>query len=168
MLRGTVFFAAPLGVGRRFVAPHVPEFKDSYPQIDIRLRLSDRKIDVVSEGLDMAFHLGTLEDSTLKMRLVAECPRILCAAPSYIARRGDPGTGEAMVRDRHDCLNLRFPGAPEFQWTLRTPEGPRRFEVAGPFETVRAGAVTGTFGGRAFTTETVGSVFLGGWPNVLS
>ena len=143
MLRGTVFVAAPLGVGRRFVAPHVPEFKDSYPQIDIRLRLSDRKIDVVSEGLDMAFHLGTLEDSTLKMRLVAECPRILCAAPSYIARRGDPGTGEAMVRDRHDCLNLRFPGAPEFQWTLRTPEGPRRFEVAGPFETDDGDVLTG-------------------------
>lgn len=134
-LRGTIFVAAPLGVGRRFIAPHVPPFKDDYPQIDVRLRLSDRKIDVVGEGLDMAFHMGALDDSTLKLRVVADCPRVLCAAPAYVARRGMPADGEALVRDRHDCLNLRFPGAREFQWTLVTPEGPKRYEVTGPFET---------------------------------
>ncbi|MCX8508869.1 MAG: substrate binding domain-containing protein, partial [Rhodobacteraceae bacterium] len=100
-----------------------------------RLRLSDRKIDVVAEGLDMAFHMGALDDSTLKLRVLADCPRVLCAAPAYIARRGDPVDGEALVRDRHECLNLRFPGAREFQWTLMTGEGPRKFEVNGPFET---------------------------------
>jgi DNA-binding transcriptional LysR family regulator len=61
--RGTVFVAAPLGLGRRLIAPHVPAFKDAWPQIDVRLRLSDRVIDVTAEGLDMAFHLGVLEDS---------------------------------------------------------------------------------------------------------
>ncbi|MCT8329818.1 LysR family transcriptional regulator [Albidovulum sediminis] len=142
-LRGTIFVAAPLGVGRRFIAPHVPAFKDEYPQIDVRLRLSDRTIDVIGEGLDMAFHLGLLEDSTLKMRLVADCPRILCAAPSYIVRRGSPADGEALIRDGHACLNLRFPGAREFQWTLITREGPRRFEVSGPFETDDGDVLTG-------------------------
>ena len=132
--RGTIFLAAPLGVGRRFVAPHVPAFKAEWPLIDIRLRLSDRNVDVTAEGLDVAFHLGILEDSTLKMRLVADCPRVLCAAPAYVARRGMPADGAALVNDRHDCLNLRFPGAREFQWTLTTPEGPRRFEITGPFE----------------------------------
>jgi DNA-binding transcriptional LysR family regulator len=132
--RGSLFVAAPLGVGRRFIAPHIPAFKAEYPQIDLRLRLSDRTIDVTAEGLDMAFHLGRLEDSTLKVRLVADCPRLLCASPAYVARRGMPADGEALVRDRHDCLNLRFPGAKEFQWTLQTPEGPRRYEIAGPFE----------------------------------
>ena len=83
----------------------------------------------------MAFHMGALDDSTLKLRVVADCPRVLCAAPAYVARRGDPGDGESLVRDKHDCLNLRFPGAREFQWTLVTPEGPKRFEVTGPFET---------------------------------
>ncbi|MEZ5779097.1 MAG: LysR family transcriptional regulator [Paracoccaceae bacterium] len=142
-LRGTVFVAAPLGVGRRFIAPHVPEFKDEFPQIDVRLRLSDRTIDVVGEGLDMAFHLGRLEDSTLKMRQVAECRRILCASPEYIARRGDPGTGEKLVADRHDCLLLRFPGAREFQWAMITPEGPKRYDVTGPFETDDGDVLTG-------------------------
>jgi DNA-binding transcriptional LysR family regulator len=142
-LRGTVFVAAPLGIGRRFIAPHVPSFKDEYPQIDVRLRLSDRVIDVTAEGLDMAFHLGTLDDSTLKLRSVADCPRLLCAAPAYIERRGDPVDGQALVQDKHDCLNLRFPGAREFQWTLVTPEGPRRFEVNGPFETDDGDVLTG-------------------------
>jgi len=133
--RGTIFVAAPLGVGRRFIAPLIPLFKDLYPQIDVRLRLSDRVIDVTGEGIDVAFHLGLLDDSTLKVRLIADCPRLLCAAPAYIARRGNPADGEALVTDRHDCLNLRFPGAKEFQWTLQTSDGPRRHEITGPFET---------------------------------
>lgn len=141
--RGTIFVAAPLGIGRRFIAPHVPAFKDLYPQIDVRLRLSDRVIDVTAEGLDVAFHLGILDDSTLKVRLIADCPRVLCAAPAYVARRGMPADGAALVAERHECLNLRFPGAKEFQWTLRTPEGPRRFEIAGPFESDDGDVLTG-------------------------
>jgi DNA-binding transcriptional LysR family regulator len=141
--RGTIFVSAPLGMGRRFVAPHVPAFKDLYPQIDVRLRLSDRGVDLTAEGIDVAFHLGLLEDSTLKVRLIADCPRILCAAPAYIARRCDPADGRALVEDRHDCLNLRYPGAKEFQWTLTTPEGPRRFEISGPFESDDGDVLTG-------------------------
>lgn len=141
--RGTIFVSAPLGVGRRFVAPHVPVFKDLYPLIDVRLRLSDRNIDVTGEGLDVAFHLGLLDDSTLKVQVIAECPRVLCASPAYIARRGMPADGTALVQDRHDCLNLRFPGAKEFQWALQTPEGVRRFEIAGPFESDDGDVLTG-------------------------
>ncbi|WP_225029482.1 LysR family transcriptional regulator [Xinfangfangia pollutisoli] len=141
--RGTILVAAPLGIGRRLIAPQVPAFKDLYPQIDVRLRLSDRVIDVVGEGIDVAFHLGLLEDSSLKVRLIADCPRVLCAAPSYIAKRGLPADGAALIEARHDCLNLRFPGAKEFQWTLATPEGPRRFEVQGPFESDDGDVLTG-------------------------
>lgn len=132
--RGTILVAAPLGIGRRLIAPQVPAFKDLYPQIDVRLRLSDRVIDVVGEGIDVAFHLGLLEDSSLKVRLIADCPRVLCAAPSYIAKRGLPADGAALIEARHDCLNLRFPGAREFQWTLQTPDGIQKFDIAGPFE----------------------------------
>jgi DNA-binding transcriptional LysR family regulator len=141
--RGTLFVAAPLGMGRRLIAPHVPVFKDENPEIELRLRLSDRGIDVTAEGLDMAFHLGTLEDSALKMRVIAECPRILCAAPAYIARRGTPADGAALVRERHDCLNLRYPGAREFQWTLQSPDGPQRYKIAGPFESDDGDVLTG-------------------------
>lgn len=130
--RGVIFVAAPLGLGRRFIAPNIPAFSALYPQIDIRLRLSDRVIDLTAEGLDVAFHLGQLEDSTLKVRQIADCPRLLCAAPAYVAARGMPQSAEDLAA--HACLNLRFPGAKEFQWTLQTADGPRRFEISGPFE----------------------------------
>ncbi|NNF71386.1 MAG: LysR family transcriptional regulator [Rhodobacteraceae bacterium] len=132
--RGSLFVAAPLGVGRRFIAPGVPAFKAQYPEIDVRLRLSDRKIDLTAEGLDVGLFLGQPEDSNLRIRKLADCPRVLCAAPDYVARRGNPRDGAALVADKHDCLNLRFPGAPEFRWTLETPAGPERFNVTGPFE----------------------------------
>ncbi|KAF0174126.1 MAG: LysR family transcriptional regulator [Rhodobacteraceae bacterium] len=141
--RGTIFVSAPLGVGRRFIAPQVPVFKEMYPQIDVRLRLSDRVIDVTAEGLDVAFHLGMLDDSTLKVRLITDCPRVLCAAPAYVARRGMPADGAALVAEKHDCLNLRFPGAKEFQWALQTTDGVRRFEITGPFESDDGDVLTG-------------------------
>lgn len=132
--RGSLFVAAPLGVGRRLIAPQVPTFLAQYPEIDLRLRLSDRKVDLTTEGLDLAFFLGQPEDSTLRIRKIAECRRILCASPEYIAQRGAPQNGDALVQDKHDCLNLRFPGASEFQWTLTTSDGPRRFAVSGRYE----------------------------------
>jgi DNA-binding transcriptional LysR family regulator len=132
--RGVLFVGAPLGVGRRFVAPNLPDFKALYPQIELRLRLSDRILDVAAEGLDVALHLGRPEDSGLKMRVIAEAPRVICAAPAYVARRGMPVDGAALVREGHDCLNLRYPGAKEFQWTLRTPAGLQKFDISGPFE----------------------------------
>ncbi|MDJ0629642.1 MAG: LysR family transcriptional regulator [Rhodobacter sp.] len=130
--KGTVFVSAPLHLGRTHIAPAVPEFKDLYPLIDIRLRMSDRVVDVTAEGLDLAFHIGPLEDSDLKIRVIANLPRCLCAAPAYTAARGGPETGDDLAD--HDCLNLRFPGAREFQWTLQTPDGTRRYDISGPFE----------------------------------
>ncbi|MEE9388300.1 MAG: LysR family transcriptional regulator [Paracoccaceae bacterium] len=132
--KGTIFVAAPLRIGRRFIAPAVPNFKDQYPLIDVRLRLSDRSINVTAEGLDLAFHLGNLEDSNLKVRVIAQCPRLLCASPSYIKHRGNPADGAALIAQKHDCLNLRFPGAKEYRWSLVTDEGPEKFNVSGPFE----------------------------------
>ncbi|WP_306005941.1 LysR family transcriptional regulator [Aquicoccus porphyridii] len=132
--RGTIHVAAPLGIGRRLIAPLVPAFKRDYPLINIRLRLSDRKLDLTAEGLDIVFFLGQPEDSSLRIRKIADCPRLLCAAPSYLQNRGDPETPQDLVTGLHDCLNLRYPGAPEFQWPLETPEGIKRFAVTGPFE----------------------------------
>lgn len=141
--RGTLFVAAPLGIGRRLIAPAVPQFKALYPEIDIRLRLSDRVVDVMGEGLDLAFHLGPLGDSDLKIRMIADCARLLCAAPSYIAARGMPKDGEDLIAAGHDCLNLRFPGAREFRWSLQTATGPRAYAVSGPMESDDGDVLTG-------------------------
>ena len=134
-LRGTIFAAAPLSVGRKLLAPLIPGFKTLNPLVDIRLRLSDRKVDLIAEGLDVVLFQGQPDDSNLMWRQLTTCPRVLCAAPDYIARRGLPQTGDALLADKHDCLTLRFPGAAEFRWTLQTQEGPQKFPISGPFET---------------------------------
>ncbi|NKX42221.1 LysR family transcriptional regulator, partial [Rhodobacteraceae bacterium R_SAG2] len=132
--RGTLHVAAPLGVGRRLIAPHVPAFAEAYPLVDLRLRLSDRKLDLTAEGLDVAFFLGRPQDSTLRIRKVADCERVLCASPAYVAAHGHPRSGAEIDRGQHNCLNLRFPGATEFRWQLQGPEGAVKYDVRGRFE----------------------------------
>lgn len=131
---GSIFVSAPLGMGRRLIAPKAGEFCDMYPDVTVRMRLSDRKTDVVAEGIDLAFILGNPADSSMTMRKIADIERVLCAAPDYLDRRGTPADGPDLVADKHECLNLRFPGATEFQWTLATPDGPKRFRIEGRLE----------------------------------
>jgi DNA-binding transcriptional LysR family regulator len=132
--RGTLHIAAPLGVGRRLIAPHTPDFTKQYPLVDVRLRLSDHKLDLTAEGLDIAFFLGRLTDSNLRIRKIADCERVLCASPEYIAVHGHPQNGAEIERGQHNCLNLRYPGAAEFQWELETSDGPKKFSIRGRFE----------------------------------
>lgn len=154
--RGSIHVAAPLGIGKRLIAPLIPAFKDLYPHVDVRLRLSDRRVDVTAEGLDVAFLLGALEDSNLRVRPIAECRRVLCAAPSYVEKRGMPRHGRDLIEARHSCLLLRYPGAREFVWTLVTPEGPQRFDVTGPFESDDGDVLTGwALSGRGIVLKPV-------------
>ncbi len=132
--KGSLYVAAPLGVGRRLIAPQVPEFLKEYPEVQIRLRLTDRKVDLTTEGLDLAFFLGQPEDSNLRIRKIADVERVLCASPKYIEKRGAPASGEDILADGHECLNLRFPGASEFKWRLVTADGLKKFRIAGRYE----------------------------------
>ncbi len=132
--KGALYVSAPLGVGRRLIAPEVPSFLEKYPEVNIRLRSTDRKVDLTTEGLDLAFFLGQPEDSNLSMRKIADVPRVLCASPDYVAAHGNPTDGDTILREGHECLNLRYPGATEFQWRLMTPTGPKKFRVTGRFE----------------------------------
>ena len=132
--RGSLYVAAPLGVGRRLIAPMVPAFLAEYPEVSVRLRLTDRKVDLTTEGLDLAYFLGQPEDSNLKIKKIADVQRVLCVSPDYIRARGHPRSGKEIVDQKHDCLNLRFPGATEFQWPLITAAGPKRFPAKGRFE----------------------------------
>ncbi len=121
--KGSLRITAPLGIGRRLIASGIPEFHDKYPDIEVRVRLSDH-----------AFKLGVLEDSNLRMRGILKCERVLCASPEYLARRGTPKNADALIADKHECLLLRYPGSKEYFWTLVTPEGTRKFEVGGPYD----------------------------------
>ena len=113
----------------------IPQFNDIYPDIFVRLRLSDHEVDILTEGVDVAFKLGVIEDSNLRMRGIVDCERVLCASPAYIEQYGRPASIDALRKDGHRCLLLRFPGVKEFTWTLQTATGPRKIEISGPFET---------------------------------
>ncbi len=130
--RGVIRVSAPLGVGRRIIAPHIPEFQRRYPDVEIRLRLSDRKLDMMNDRQDVAFFIGVLEDSNLKFRKIADCDRLFCAAPAYLKAHPPPTTPEDLLG--HHCLLLRYPRAPEYFWTASTPDGPRKLEVSGNFD----------------------------------
>lgn len=132
--KGVIRVTAPLGFGRRFIASGIPEFHEQYPDIEVRLRLSDHNVDILKESIDLAFRLGVIEDSSLRMRGLMDCDRILCASPDYIKKAGMPATIDDLLRDNHNCLLLRFPGSTEFVWMLQTEEGVRKVEVSGVFD----------------------------------
>lgn len=138
---GTVQVTAPLGVGKRLVAPLIPEFVDMYPDVSIRLRLSDRKVDLLEDGLDVALFIGQPPDSNLKLRKIMDTPRILCAAPAYLERYGVPQRPDDLPR--HNCLLLRYPRSPEWFWTLSTSEGPKRMDVSGSYDSDDGDVLTG-------------------------
>lgn len=141
--KGSLRITAPLGIGRRLIASGVPDFHDKYPDIEVRLRLSDHNIDILSEGVDVAFKLGVLEDSNLRMRGILNCERVICAAPAYLERRGVPASPDALIEEKHDCLLLRYPGSKEYYWMLQVPGGLRKLEIAGPYDSDDGDVLTG-------------------------
>src|SRR5690606_6361108 len=129
---GVLRVTAPLGFGRRFLAPLVAEFHAMHPRTELRLRLSDHMLDLLSESVDVAIRMASLPDSSLMVRKLADCPRVLCAAPVYLRQHGRPQVPEDLFE--HNCLMLRFPGSTQFRWTLATPDGPLTLPVAGKFD----------------------------------
>ncbi|WP_370198986.1 LysR family transcriptional regulator [Roseibium sp.] len=132
--RGVIRVTAPLGAGRRIIAPLVPRFVEKFPATEVHMRLSDRKVDILSDGLDVAFFIGTPQDSNLKLRKISDCPRVLCAAPEYLEKHGMPRTPDDLLSDEHNCLLLRYPRSPEYYWVLQTPAGPRKLQVSGKMD----------------------------------
>ncbi|MFS4437998.1 LysR substrate-binding domain-containing protein [Paracoccaceae bacterium GXU_MW_L88] len=130
-LKGSIHVAAPLGLGRRIVAPVIPAFNKIYPEVEIRLRLSDHIVDLFDEGVDLAFQFGELSSSTLKRRVIRQVSRTICAAPSYLEARDTPQS-PADLAD-HDCLLLRFAGTTEQVWALRDNGETKNYRLSGPF-----------------------------------
>jgi DNA-binding transcriptional LysR family regulator len=113
--QGLLNVTAPLGLGRRVIAPLVPKFRAAHPEIDVRLRLSDYLVDLFTESVDVAVRMAVLTDSSLIVRKIGDVDRILCASPDYLGRRGRPSSPRDL--EQHDCLLLRFPGT-QPRWTL--------------------------------------------------
>ena len=131
--RGSLHVAAPLGIGKRLIAPLIPAFNDLYPEIDVRLRLSDRRIDITAEGLDMAFLLGALEDFEPPRppdRRLPPRPLRRPGLPRQPPARRAPARTSSTSATPACCTATPAPASSSGRSS--TPDGPRRFEVAGP------------------------------------
>jgi DNA-binding transcriptional LysR family regulator len=127
--RGPIRVAVPAVFGRMHVAPHVPAFLQRYPNIQLRLHLSDQFVDLIQERMDLAIRIAELGDSNAIARKLAVNRRVIVGAPAYLLRHGRPEAPADLLR--HNCLLLRFPGSKQFRWTMETPEGPQTLRVSG-------------------------------------
>jgi DNA-binding transcriptional LysR family regulator len=101
---GVLKLTAPSVFGQAIVMPLLPALLAQHPQLRIDLDLSDRVLDIVGEGFDLALRVATLGDSELVAKRLAGNPRMLCASPQYLARHGVPATLADLAT--HACITL--------------------------------------------------------------
>jgi len=128
--RGTLRLTCGITFGTRHLAPAVAEFMTRYPDMRFDLELSDRIVDLVDEGFDAAVRIGSIGGMNLVGRRVGATTLVCCAAPAYLARRGEPRVPEDLAA--HTCLTYAY--APlAGQWPFRSADGgARNVRVNGP------------------------------------
>ena len=94
---GTIRVSCTAALGVRHVSRLIFSFQDRYPDIGIDLNLTDERINLVREGVDIALRLGPLSDSSMKLRPLGASHRLMVAAPAYLAARGRPGTPQDLI-----------------------------------------------------------------------
>lgn len=143
---GTLKLTAPLSFGQRHVLPVLDAFLGQWPELQANISFTDRYVDLIEEGFDMAIRIGEpKDDSQIMTRTLAWQHMLTCASPAYLARRGTPGRPEQL--NEHDTIffmNMER----RRTWRFDTPDGPYVFE--GPArlnidssEAMRASAISG-------------------------
>src|SRR6185436_2663013 len=116
--QGALKVALPASFGHQHVAPLVPQFAARYPKVELALSLSDRSVNVMDDGFDVAVCITELRDSSLTARKLAPNRRVVCASPAYLARHGTPRTPDDLRR--HNCLT---PNDFASTWDYKGPDG---------------------------------------------
>jgi DNA-binding transcriptional LysR family regulator len=127
---GRLVISAPASFGRRHVAPHIPAFLAAHPGIELVIHFSERLVNLVEEGVDIAIRIARLKDSSLVAVRLARNRRVVCAAPAYLARRGAPKR-PADLRE-YDCLVLGDHLARQDKWLFRAAKRLTAVPVDGP------------------------------------
>jgi DNA-binding transcriptional LysR family regulator len=117
---GALRVTAPVSYGIRHLAPLWNGFLDAYPQVTLELELSDRAVNLVEEGFDLAIRIGQLNDSSLVSRQLASTRLVLCASPNYLRRRGVPRHPAELVNHETFSYSLLSTG---HTWRFDGPEG---------------------------------------------
>jgi len=136
--RGLLRVAVPMVLGQMHIAPATAPFLARYPDVQLELVFSDRTVDLIEEGLDVAIRTDELPDSSLVARRLAPNRRMLCAAPAYFTGRPRPRTPEDLAR--HNCLTYSA-HHPQREWYFKLPGGRRAVQVHGNFQSNHAEAL---------------------------
>jgi DNA-binding transcriptional LysR family regulator len=123
---GLLKLSVPVSFGIRHLAPLWSEFLDRHPQVTLDVQLADRVIDLVDEGFDLAVRIARLQDSSLVSRRLASTRLVLCAAPSYLQRRGAPQHPSELTQ--HDVVGYSLMAMGD-QWQFTGPQGPVSVKV---------------------------------------
>lgn len=119
-LGGTLRVAAPLTFGVAHLAPILIEFMQAHPGVEVDIDFSDRLVDLVAEGFELAIRIGSLRDSSLIARKVADVADVVCAAPALVERLGAPGHPDEL----RDWPALCYAGSERGDiWRWRGPDG---------------------------------------------
>ncbi|GAB3047716.1 LysR family transcriptional regulator [Stenotrophomonas tumulicola] len=125
---GTLRINAPVSYGIARLGPLLASYRAAHPQVELDLSLSDRLVDMVEEGYDLAIRITRSPHPSLIARRLGEAQIRLCASPAYLAQRGHPTHPQELAA--HDCLGYSYWTGGD-QWTLRGPGGEASVAVSG-------------------------------------
>lgn len=130
---GRLRICSSFGFGRKVVAPAIARLAASHPRLQIRFEVFDRLVDTVAEGFDLDVRIGDSLPPQLVARKLMDNHRILCAAPSYVARHGMPKSLKELAS--HQCLAIKERDHPFGTWRLRGRGGEETVRVSGALST---------------------------------
>jgi DNA-binding transcriptional LysR family regulator len=120
--KGELVMTAPIVFGRLHVLPVVTEFLKRHPEVDVRLMLADRTLNLIDDHVDLAVRIGTLPDSQLVATRLGQIRSVVCASPAYLEKRGTPRTPRQLAS--HDCITFAGLGSSQ-AWTFASGEAVR-------------------------------------------
>lgn len=126
---GTLRITASASFGRMHLVPELKAFLSCYPELAVDFHFTDRIVDLIEGGFDIAIRNAELKDSNLMARKLAPDKRIVCAAPDYLTKFGEPSTPNDLRN--HQCINLMGLES----WGFDTPEGNLSIKTKGRFRT---------------------------------
>jgi DNA-binding transcriptional LysR family regulator len=119
--RGRLRINSGSAFGLHQLAPALTDFLAAYPDITVELSITDRLVDLVDENADVAIRTGRVVDTSLVVRKIADLERVICASPSYLARKGIPRIPGDLAE--HDCIVVVGAGAGLNRWPFRCAGG---------------------------------------------